>query len=231
MFDGRYQAVIADTMESRLIHYHLRYQVYCLEKQFEPLERFDDGLEIDEFDQHSVHFLIQHKASGSWVGTARLVIGEPAQLPMTKIARFSLEGYDVEGKSFAELSRLSILKSFRRHGEQPYISEPEVLLGLIRAVKDYSEQAKIDYWLFLCRRSIMRIVGNLGMHMDIIGAPCEHRGIRFPYLATLATAFDGIAKRSMAVHAMFSRRHTLIPYSLLRRNLQSYRAEKPALAA
>lgn len=233
MFDGRYRAVIADTTESRLIHYHLRYQVYCLEKQFEPSERFDNCLEIDSFDQHSVHFLIQHKASGNWVGAARLVIGEPAQLPITRIARFSLEGYDVEGKRFAELSRLSILKSFRRHGEQQYVSEPEVLLGLIRAVKDYSEQAKIDYWLFLCRRSIMRIVGNLGMHMDIIGEPCEYRGTRFPYLAKVATAFDGIAQRSMEVHAMFSRRHTLIPYSLLRWNLQgeSEGVEKPALAA
>lgn len=231
MFDDRYQAVIADTAESRLIHYRLRYQVYCLEKRFEPLDRFEDCLETDEFDRHSIHFLIRHKASGGWVGTARLVIGRPDQLPIAKIAKFSLKGCAVAGKSFAELSRLSILKTFRRHGKQQSVSEPEVLLGLIRAAKDYSEQVRIDYWLFLCRRSIMRIVGNLGMHMDVVGAPCEHRGIRFPYLATLATAFDGIAQRSIAVHAMFSRRNTLIPYSLMQQHLPSYGTGKPALAA
>ncbi|XSG85201.1 MAG: PEP-CTERM/exosortase system-associated acyltransferase [Methylohalobius sp. ZOD2] len=218
MFDGRYRAILADTDESRSIHYHLRYQVYCLEKRFEPVGRFVDRMEIDAFDGHSVHFLIQHKATGRWVGTARLVIDEPNRLPMTRIADFSLQDYDVHGRSFAELSRLSILKSFRRGSQQQVISEPEVLLGLIRAVKDYSEQTGIDYWLFLCRRSIMRVVGNLGMQMDVIGEPCEHRGTRVPYLATLASAFDGIAHRSAAVHAMFSRKNTLVPYSYLARS-------------
>ncbi|MCX8049277.1 MAG: PEP-CTERM/exosortase system-associated acyltransferase [Methylohalobius sp.] len=215
MFDSHYLAILADTPESRSLHYRLRYQVYCLEKQYESKDRFNDGLETDSFDRHSIHFLIRHKASGCWVGAARLVLGEPDQLPMARLAKFSLAGYPRAGKTFAELSRLSILKSFRRCGKQQTVSEPEVLLGLIRAAKEYSEQAKIDYWLFLCRRSIMRIVGNLGMHMDVIGEPCEHRGVRVPYLAVLATAFDGIAQRSEAVHAMFSRKNTLIPYSRL----------------
>ena len=219
MFDSRYQAVLADTAEGRFIHYRLRYQVYCLEKRFEPAERFADRLERDEFDRHSVHFLIQHKPSGNWVATARLVLGEPHQLPIAKIAKFSLPEYTLEGKRFAELSRLSILKSFRYLGKQhEQVDEPEVLLGLIRAAKEYSERANLDYWLFLCRRSIMRIVGNLGMHMEVIGDPCEHRGVRFPYLAELATAFDGIATRIPAVYAMFSRTNTLVPYSLIQQN-------------
>lgn len=231
MFDSRYQAILADTVESRTIHYHLRYQVYCLEKGFEPKERFDDGLEIDAFDHHSVHFLIRHKASGEWVGAARLVIGKLDKLPIARIAQLALQARDIEGKRLAELSRLSILKSFRRGGRHHCVSEPEVLLGLIRAAKEYSELAKIDSWLFLCRRSIMRIVGNLGMHMDVIGEPCQYRGIRFPYLAELATAFDGIAKRSPAVHAMFSRKNTLIPYSSLCQNRQNKETIKPKLAA
>ncbi len=217
MFDSRYQAVIADTEESKSIHYHLRYQVYCLEKKFEPAEIFDDQQEIDEYDNQSVHFIIQDKQSGEWVAAARLVIGKPEDLPISKLTEYSLDGRSKEGMVFAELSRLSILKSFRRGTSQAQekISEPEVLLGLIRAVKEYSEQNGIDYWLFLCRRSIMRVVGNMGMHMDIIGNPCEHRGIRYPYLATLATAFKGIAQRSPKVHQMFSRKNTLVTYSKL----------------
>ncbi len=217
MFDSRYQAVIADTDESKSIHYRLRYQVYCLEKKFEPAEVFNDQQEIDEYDERSVHFIIQNKQSGAWVATARLVIGKPEDLPISRLTDYSLEGRETDGKVFAELSRLSILKSFRRGSDktQERVSEPEVLLGLIRAVKEYSEQNDIDYWLFLCRRSIMRVVGNMGMHMDIIGDPCEHRGIRYPYLATIATAFDGIAERSPMVHQMFSRTNTLIGYSEL----------------
>ncbi|BCX88303.1 hypothetical protein MIN45_P0672 [Methylomarinovum tepidoasis] len=225
MFDRRYRAVLADTKEGKSIHYRLRYQVYCLEKRFEPVERFCDQQEIDAYDNHSAHLLIQHLDSGEWVGTARLVFGKPESLPMARVARFSLEGVETGGRYFAELSRLSILKSYRRHGERQQVSEPEVLLGLIRAARDYSAQVGLDYWLFLCRRSIMRIVGNLGMHMDIIGDPCEHRGTRYPYLAKLATAFDGIPERSREVHAMFSRQNTLLRYS------QLYPVDCPMMAA
>lgn len=225
MFDGRYRAVIADTGESKSIHYHLRYRVYCLEKRFEPVEHFEDQMEIDQYDRRSIHLLIQEKPTGQWIATARLVLGPPETLPVARVARFSLDGFDTEGKQFAELSRLSILKSYRRHGEQQRFNEPEVLLGLIRAAKDCSAQLGLDYWLFLCRRSIMRIIGHFGMEMRIIGAPCEHRGIRYPYLGDLANGFDGIAKRSPEVHAMFSRKNTLIPYSEL------YPEARPSLAA
>lgn len=216
MFDGLYRAVIADTEESRHIHYHLRYQVYCLEKKFEPQERFNGRMEIDEYDSRSVHFLIQHKPSGQWVGAARLINSHPQSLPMIKLTRIPVpEQTLMLGRNVSELSRLSILRSFRRHGCKTHINEPEVLLGLIRAVKEYSEANNIDYWLFLCRRAIMRVVGNLGMQMEIIGQPCEHRGLRYPYMATLATAFDEIPGRSPQVAAMFSRKGMLQRYSEL----------------
>ncbi len=215
MFDNNYRAVIADNDESKAIHFNLRYQVYCLEKKFEPIERFQTQQEIDPYDARSIHFLIQHRYTGEWVGTARLVLGTAESLPIARHAEFSLPADQAPGKSLAELSRLSILKSFRRHGRETRVSEPEILLGLIRAAREYSNDHGIDAWLFLCRRSIMRIVGNLGMEMRIIGAPCEHRGIRYPYFADMATAFDGIPDRSPAVAAMFARKNTLIPYSSL----------------
>ncbi len=218
MFDGLYRAVIADTEASKEIHFNLRYQVYCLEKQFEPTACINTHQEIDKFDVHSIHFLIQHKLSGQWVGAARLVQGGPESLPMAELTRTCLPSGVAKHANFAELSRLSILKSFRRHGGETRVSEPEVLLGLIRATKEYSENHAIDYWMFLCRRSIMRIVGSLGMEMEVIGSPCEHRGIRYPYLARLATAFDGIPDRSAVVEAMFARKNTLSCYSSLQQD-------------
>lgn len=216
MFDELYRAVIADTEQSRQIHYHLRYQVYCLEKKFEPLERFNGCMEIDEYDSRSVHFLIQHKPSGQWVGAARLIKSHPQSLPMIRLTGVPVTRQTLMmGRNVAELSRLSILRSFRRHGCRTHVNEPVVLLGLIRAAKEYSEANNIDYWIFLCRRAIMRIVGNLGMEMEIIGQPCEHRGLRYPYLATLATAFDGISERSPQVADMFSRKTMLQCYSEL----------------
>ncbi len=215
MFDGRYRAVIADTEESKSIHYRLRYQIYCLEKGFEPSERFENQQEIDAYDDRSVHFLVQHQASGRWIAAARLVLGPPDRLPIAQVARFSLAGIDIERKRFAELSRVSVLRAYRNHGRASFVNEPELLLGIIRAARDYSEQSGLDYWLFLCRRSVMRILGQFGLEMAIVGDPCRHRGIRYPYLGDLANGFDAIAHRSPEVHAMFSRRDTLIPYSRL----------------
>ncbi len=215
MFDGRYRTIIADTVESKAIHFKLRYEVYCLEKRFEPTEHFNTSQERDDYDANAIHLLVQHKTSGQWVGAIRLVLGRPGSLPIYGLTSVSLPKTIMEEGGFAELSRLAILKSFRRCGKETRVSEPEVLLGLIRAAKEYSENHGIRYWLFLCRRSIKRVVGSFGMEMDVIGPPCEFRGIRYPFLATLATAFDGVAGHSDPVVSFFAKKHTLLYYSKL----------------
>ncbi len=134
---------------------------------------------------------------------------------MAKLASTPIQETVPTDTGAAELSRLAILRSFRRHGREAQVSKPEVLLGLIRAAKEYSENHDIDYWLFLCRPSIKRIVGYFGMEMETIGPPCVHRGIRYPFLATLATAFDGVATRSDDVAAFFGRTGTLRYHSML----------------
>jgi N-acyl amino acid synthase of PEP-CTERM/exosortase system len=52
----------------------LRYQVYCVENPFENTSDHPDGLERDEFDSHSVHSLLIHRASGQAMGTTRLIM-------------------------------------------------------------------------------------------------------------------------------------------------------------
>src|SRR6266853_4586961 len=46
----------------------LRYQVYCVEKGFEPGR---NGLETDPFDDKARHVLLIHRASGEPIGTVR----------------------------------------------------------------------------------------------------------------------------------------------------------------
>ena len=52
--------------------YKLRYQVYCCERNFLPIENYPDGRESDEFDQHSVHVGVMD-AWGELAATARVV--------------------------------------------------------------------------------------------------------------------------------------------------------------
>jgi N-acyl amino acid synthase of PEP-CTERM/exosortase system len=60
-FDTYFRAVSADTRELIDKAFALRYQVYCLERQFEDPSQQSAGLESDEFDRHSVHSLVFHR--------------------------------------------------------------------------------------------------------------------------------------------------------------------------
>ena len=58
-FNQYFEMIPANTDELRQEVYKLRYQVYCLEHKF--LEPSAEGMEYDEYDAHSCHYLIQHK--------------------------------------------------------------------------------------------------------------------------------------------------------------------------
>jgi hypothetical protein len=70
----RYFTVVpALTADLRTRNYRLRHQVYCRELGFEPLR--PDDLEYDEFDERSVHCLVQSAASGQRCHLARGAAG------------------------------------------------------------------------------------------------------------------------------------------------------------
>jgi N-acyl amino acid synthase of PEP-CTERM/exosortase system len=212
MFDDRYEVVLADTASSRDINYRLRYRVFCLEKGFEDSQRFKNQKEKDRYDDNAVHFLVRDKKRNRWIAAARLVIGPADYLPINRVAEIDLPDLP-PGTLIAEFSRLLILDEYRQPngcGE----SEPEVLLGLIRAAKEYCRRINIDQWVFLCRRSICRILNSLGIAMDQIGPACMFRGVRVPYRMDLQTAFDEVPNVSFRTHLMLTRpRKSFFPYS------------------
>ena len=63
---------IDDSAELMEQSYRLRYQVYCCERNFLPVEDYPDGRESDEFDRHSVHVGVLD-AWGDLAATARVV--------------------------------------------------------------------------------------------------------------------------------------------------------------
>ena len=70
---------IADTPELQKEVYRIRYQVYCEELEYEPKENFPDGMEIDIYDQKSIHYLLKHNATESYAGCVRVVLPEKRQ--------------------------------------------------------------------------------------------------------------------------------------------------------
>ena len=111
-----FQLVLANTPDLLQEVYRVRYQVYCIENQFE--DQNPHGLERDEFDDHSVHSLLVDAASHRSVGTVRLVMprSESGLLPFHRVCegagRFNSDLLPY--KTTAECSRFAISKTFRR---------------------------------------------------------------------------------------------------------------------
>jgi N-acyl amino acid synthase of PEP-CTERM/exosortase system len=213
MFDSRYEVVLADTPESKEIHFNLRYRVFCLEKKFEDETKFSHEMEKDQYDERAVHFLVRDRLKREWIGAARLIIGKLDTLPISKVAE--IDDLRIENSTIvAEFSRLLVLQKFRRSHANVAAStaEPEILLGLIRATKDYCFQQNITNVLFLCRRSIFRILGNAGIEMQQIGSPCLYRGVRVPYLIN-SKGFDKLSFSHSRTRQMFSKSPTYFCYS------------------
>ncbi|HYE36522.1 GNAT family N-acyltransferase [Methylocaldum sp.] len=211
MFDTRYEVVLANTPESKEIHFNLRYKVFCLEKGFEDAGKFTAQMEQDQYDSQAIHFLVRERLRNGWIGAARLIIDKMSALPMTNIVDIEVPGTNNNAMA-AEFSRLLVLDNFRQP-QAKVAAEPEILLGLIRAARDYCLQRNIKSVLFLCRRSIYRILGNTGIDMLQIGSPCIHRGVRAPYLVDLDTGFDRVFLPYSRAYQMFSRAQSYCYYS------------------
>jgi len=178
-----YEVVLADTEESRKIHFSLRYQVYCIEKGYEDANQFLDNMEKDEHDAHAVHFLIQHKASKQWIGTFRLVIESLHKLPLCQHAKISILKPENHKHKFSEFSRLSLIRQFQRlPGKSAKTNgSHEIVFKAICTGIEYSRKNDVSVIIFLCRRSLAKIIEKTGLKVIKIGSKILHRGTRYPY--------------------------------------------------
>lgn len=204
-FDSCFEVFLADTPESKRIHYNLRYQVYCDEMGFEDKESFPEQMEFDEWDNSSVHFMVRHRYSGQWVAALRLVHQHQLALPFedkcTPYEPITAQQY----RHSVELSRLCVLKDARRfalgknnlssevsaneignirylHSVQNQNQNRSIMWGLYRAAVVYSAENDIKHWYTLVTPPLAYCGKKQGFEMLPVGGSCEHRGKRSPYL-------------------------------------------------
>jgi N-acyl amino acid synthase of PEP-CTERM/exosortase system len=210
-----YEVVLANTAESKKIHFNLRYQIYCIEKGFEEAKQFPDEQEKDEYDDRAVHFLIRHKADQQWVGTFRLIIDKFDELPISQHAHIDhLHRVDPQ-KTVVEFSRLGILRPFQKHSPKIANGSEDadlcIVFNAISAGIEYSRKCGTHKIYFLCRPSLSRIIGKMGIKCPQIGDKTLYRGIRYPYKFDLA---DFPLRLFATRHALqeFHRKNTYLHY-------------------
>jgi N-acyl amino acid synthase of PEP-CTERM/exosortase system len=145
-FLKNFTVVIADSFELISEAMRLRYQVYCVERDYENPGQNPGGYERDQFDARSVHALIRHNQSGACVGSVRLILADrvDSNLPFPIESRCGgglppgaatrLRG--VPRARLAEISRFAVTKEFRRR-----YTEAEHKEGISPLVKYFDPQS------------------------------------------------------------------------------------------
>jgi N-acyl amino acid synthase of PEP-CTERM/exosortase system len=198
-----YEIILADTEEGRAIHFKLRYQIYCIENNYEDANAFLDGMERDEHDAHAVHFLILHKPSKQWVGAFRLILNHLHTLPTHQYVKIAILHTPKSHGKAAEFSRLAVTRTFQKlPGKIPkdidngYLVFKAICVGI-----DYARKHGANIIIFLGRRSLAHIIGKMGIKVWPIGTKILYRGERYPYKFDLARFPHSVFQTPKDIHA------------------------------
>jgi N-acyl amino acid synthase of PEP-CTERM/exosortase system len=198
-FQSHFTTVDADKQPYLSAAYKLRYQIYCVEKQFEDSAAHPNELERDEFDSHAIQGLLLHKTTGIALGTARLVLPLSNE-PEKSFAIQRMLGDEsakiaasVPIQSTAEVSRFSISKqSVRRLSNSmnatpaDYRTGPLMRLGLIQMLIRMSATNGITHWYCMIEPSLKRMLDAMAFYMEPIGPLVDFHGMRQPCFCSLS---------------------------------------------
>jgi N-acyl amino acid synthase of PEP-CTERM/exosortase system len=202
VFGQYFRIVEADTQALREASYRLRFAVYCVENTFLVAGDYANGLETDEYDGRSLHALLQHVPSCSFVGTVRLIMpaasGDRLAIPFADLCKEP----DVRASmilppaSTAEVSRFAISKSFRRRAEDGLYPNQYAIpsheqgglralahglsLGLMVAVTQLGLSHGITHVCAVMDPILVRLLHRLGVDLIPIGPVVEYHGPRQP---------------------------------------------------
>jgi N-acyl amino acid synthase of PEP-CTERM/exosortase system len=199
-YEANFDVMPADNQNLLRQAYRLRYQVYCIENAFENPDEYPNGYECDAEDDRSAHVLLVHRRSGTFAGTARVILpvidGASRPLPIHRI--LTAQRLDFSQRlplsSTAEISRFAISKAFRRrleqeqHGAATLVSRermslerhmaPFITFGLIRGVLEICKKRRITHLGAVVEPALMRILRRFGGDFRPIGGLIEHHGMR-----------------------------------------------------
>lgn len=171
----------------------LRYDVYCLEEEFEDHSRFPDRRERDEYDPYAVH-LAATDERGHVAATLRLVLESPLGFPLERRAeRLFPEFWCLPRDRTAEISRLIVARD-HRHLAHDRFEYPPALFALFRRMYEESLDLGLEHWLALMEKKLWRLLRRFGFAFHEIGEPTSYGGEVIPYAADIDSLQTGYLK-------------------------------------
>jgi len=228
-FKDYFEMVPATTTELKNEVFKLRYQVYCLEIHGYDPGVFPDGMEYDEFDKHSAHYLIRHRKTNGFAATTRLILPD-RQNPS---GLFPLERHCVidqpeliqaiDRRQLAEVSRFCVSKAFKqRKNEANFLTSgrpngnahaftqnerrvfPHIALALFACLIRASHEHDIHYWCASMEPAFLRFISMFGVYPVKIGPISDYHGDRLPCIIKLDEMLNAVAEKNGQVWDLFT---------------------------
>ena len=203
-FSDYLRPVFSETENHKKHSFKIRHQVYCEELAFEPIS--PEGIERDHFDDHSLHCMIQHKQSGLYAGTVRLITSsDPTQrLPIELYCSQAISKPELFPTNFArndicEISRLAVPAEFRRrksdnfdgaalgainketYSETELRCFPFIAVGLYLSATSILLQRNINHCFVMVEPRLARSMRFVGLPFEQIGPVVDYHGKRAPF--------------------------------------------------
>ncbi len=195
--------------------FRIRHDVYCRDLGWEPIRA--DGREVDEFDAHSLHCLLRTRGEGAPVGCTRLILARPDDpshpLPFEDscsgvLDRELADPEEMPRLSLCEVSRLAVLKGFRRRKGEAAVAAsvsdedftpqggedrfPFIPISLYLGVVAIARHLDIEHLFVLTEPRLARHFARIGFPIRTIGSPIEHHGLRVPSLLSSSQLVQGL---------------------------------------
>lgn len=152
--------------------FRLRYRIYCEEFEYIEKDKFQEKMEMDEYDSHSVHFLIRDKQA-RLVATTRLILSSSVGFPLEKNFKLYFDPKKIHRNQVAEISRLIVVPEFRKQ---------TLMLLLIRGMFHYVRVNGINYVYSVMDESLTPRLIKMGFPFHQIGNTAPYQGMTTPYI-------------------------------------------------
>ncbi len=158
--------------------YKMRYKVYCLEKGYEPRDKYPDGLESDEYDRYSVHFIAYLKSQP--VGTVRLILQNPLGFPVERFCKVDVRSIYPDVRKVGEISRLAVSSEA---SSGCMIERSKITLGLLKQLYLTGKELEVECLVSAMSAALERLLNRCGMRFKKAGPSVYYNGVRSPYFA------------------------------------------------
>lgn len=213
-FMDYFDIVVATSDAMKELAYGVRYDVYCKEFGYEPIDAFPDHMERDNYDDYSTHCVVMHKHSGRAAGCIRLVNGgDKRRFPMEEFCKEAIKPEyldtmaSVRG-SACEISRLAVSGDFRRRqGESETrfgqvegldVSKAERRTFALVAIAAYlgacaaADLTRKNVGFAMMEPFLPRLLSRSGIVFEEIGEAVEYHGLRAPYMIGIEQVIDNM---------------------------------------